>query len=94
MAMNKEIDKNIEEILKCIDTDKAIIGLDVTLKKLRNGKISKIFLSATAPETAKKDLAYYAGIANVDIVELAYPSDEFGALCKKPFSISVIGILK
>jgi large subunit ribosomal protein L30e len=94
MAINKEIDKNIEEVLKFMDTGKAIIGSDVTLKKLRTGKLAKIFLSATAPETIKNDIKHFAGISNVEIVELVYPSDEFGALCKKPFSISVIGILK
>ncbi|MFH1439162.1 MAG: ribosomal L7Ae/L30e/S12e/Gadd45 family protein [Candidatus Woesearchaeota archaeon] len=94
MAKKKEIDKNIEEIKKYIDTNKAVLGSIVTLKKLKRGSLAKIFLSANVPISIKEDINYYNKISDVKIVELSYPNNELGALCKKPFSISIIGILK
>ena len=94
MAKKKEVDKNIEEIKTKLDKSKAVLGANATIKKLRNDKISKIFVSSTVKESTKEDIVYYSGLNKIEVVELNYPNDELGALCRKPFSVSVIGILK
>ena len=94
MAKDKSFDKNIEEIKKQMGNKKVILGLGMTLKNLKTGTIAKVFLCSNLPEDTNKDINYYAKIANVDVVELNYPNEELGALCKKPFSVSVIGLLK
>ncbi|MBT4824319.1 50S ribosomal protein L30 [Candidatus Woesearchaeota archaeon] len=94
MAKKKEIDKDIEEIKKGIGTDKAVLGTIETIKYLKKGNVSKVFLSANVPEDVKTDLEYYSKLIKADVVELIYPNDELGVLCKKPFPISVICLLK
>jgi large subunit ribosomal protein L30e len=93
MAKKKEIDKNVEEINKNLGSGKAIIGANETLKNLRHSRVKKIFLSSNLADTVKEDIVHYADITKTEVVELNYPNDELGALCKKPFSVSVVSIL-
>lgn len=94
MAKTKEADKNIEEIKKNIEQKKAVLGTAVTLKNLRRGTLAKIFVSVNVPDSVRKDIDYYAKLNKVKVVSLNYPNDELGTMCKKPFFISVIGLMK
>ena len=84
----------ISEIKKALKNKKVIIGTERTLKNLKLGKISKIFLTSNCSEDIKKDIKYYSKLAKVEVVQLKQPNDELGALCKKPFSISVLSVVK
>lgn len=84
----------ISDIRTAIKNKKAIIGTERTLKSLKLGRLSKIYLSNNCAEDIKKDIMYYAKLAKVEVVELPYPNDEFGVLCKKTFSISVLSFLQ
>ena len=86
--------KDIDEIKKLLKTDKIVIGTEKTLKNLKQGKLAKVFLSSNCSESAEKDLTYYVKLANAKVVKLDIPNDELGVLCKKQFSISVLGIVK
>ncbi len=90
MAKSKIIDVN-EEIKKLVATPKAIVGTQKTLKGLRAGKVAKVFLAKNVKETTRSDVEKYSGIAGVEIVRLELGNDELGTICKKPFSISVLG---
>ena len=81
------------EIKKLFKEDKLVLGSTATFKKIKLGKISKVFVSKNCPEQVKKDLDYYANIGNIEIVNVAMTNEEIGVLCKKPFFISVIGVL-
>ena len=69
-----------------------IIGTDETMKLLKSGKIKKVYLVANASDRMKDDAAYYGKLANVEVVDLDMSNEDLGVLCKKPFSISVIGV--
>lgn len=86
--------KDITEIKKLLKMDKVIIGTEKTIKNLKLGKLSKIFLSENCPEDVKGDISRYAGLVDVKVTKLNLPNDELGVLCKKPFSTSVLGITK
>ena len=90
----KETKNEIEEIKDSIDDKKVVLGATVTIKALKNSQLRKIFLSKNCTEAEKKDIEYYASFHNIPIVQLNYPSDEVGVICKKPFSIAVLGLLK
>ena len=92
--MAKEMRTDIEEIKDSIDNDKLVLGTNVTLKSLKQNQLKKIFVSSTCQKIIKDDLQHFATFNHVPVVELAYPSDEVGVFCKKPFSISVLGLLK
>ena len=90
--MAKKIDS--AEIKKLMKSGNVIIGTEKTIKSLKLGRIQKVLLSANCPSKVEKDINYYAGLDNVEFHKLDYQNDELGVICKKPFSISVLALLK
>ena len=88
------MDNPIEEIKKQLQSDKLIIGAEESIKALRNGKLAKAYLAVNTKEQIKEDLKRLAELSEVEVVELSIPNDELGTACKKPYPISVIGILQ
>lgn len=86
--------KTAEEIRKLLAQKKIIIGAERTIKELKRGGIAKVYASQNCAPAAKADLAHYCKIAGIELVELPATSAELGILCKKPFSISVLGAVK
>ncbi len=84
----------IDNIKKAIAGKKAIIGTDRVIKGLKRGELVKVYLSVNCPSDVKESIEYYAKLSGAKIVKLKVPNDELGTLCKKPFSISVLGIVK
>lgn len=82
------------EIKKLLKAKSLVIGTEKTLKSLKLGRIERIILSSNCPDKVAEDLNYYAGLGNVETVKVPYPNEELGVICKKPFSISVLSILK
>ena len=82
------------EIKKLLKAKSLVIGTEKTLKSLKLGRIEKVILSSNCPDKVAEDLNYYAGLSNVETVKVHYPNEELGVICKKPFSISVLSILK
>jgi len=90
--MAKKIDS--AEIKKLMKSGNVIIGTEKTIKSLKLGRIQKVLLSANCPAKVEKDINYYAGLDKVEFHKLDYQNDELGVICKKPFSISVLALLK
>ncbi|MEE9525600.1 MAG: ribosomal L7Ae/L30e/S12e/Gadd45 family protein [Candidatus Woesearchaeota archaeon] len=82
----------IDDVKKVIKEGKAVIGTKEVLKKLKLGKISKVFVTINCPADVKKSVKYYAELAKAEVVQLKQPNDELGTVCKKPFSISLLGV--
>jgi len=82
------------EIKKLLKAGNVLLGTERTLKSLRLGRIEKVLLSSNVNEKAEKDINYYAGLSNTEVQKLDIPNDELGVVCKKPFSISVISVVK
>lgn len=85
---------NIDDIKKTVKEGKAVIGTDLVIKSLKLAKLSKVFLTLNVPADVKEDIEHYSKLSNVEVISLQVPNDELGTLCKKPFSISVLGFLK
>lgn len=83
-----------EEIRKNLTTKKLIIGTDETLKNIRKGLITKVYVASNCPEDLMKDLRRYSKISGFEIFDTKLPNDELGAVCKKPFNIALLGVLK
>lgn len=69
---------------------KPIFGADRTLKEIRSGKVEKIYISKNCRDDIKRDILHYSKLADVKVIELKETNNELGAVCKKPFNISVI----
>ncbi|MBU0979932.1 MAG: ribosomal L7Ae/L30e/S12e/Gadd45 family protein [Nanoarchaeota archaeon] len=90
----KEMDSTTVEIRKALEAGNIIIGLDRTLGNLKNGKLKKVFLSSNCPPENKADMMMHSKMTGTTVIQLDALNDELGVLCKKPFSISVLGLLK
>ena len=80
--------KNIDEALK---QKNLIIGSKRVLKLLRADKLKKVLVAKNCKEEVVEEIKKYSKVSDVDVVELDVPNDELGVMCKKQFSISVIG---
>ncbi|MEA2037140.1 MAG: ribosomal L7Ae/L30e/S12e/Gadd45 family protein [Nanoarchaeota archaeon] len=92
--VEKGSDKNITELRKLLKGKGAIIGTERTLKNLKLNKISKIYMSSNCADTTKSAIEHYSKENKVNVINLRYPNDELGVLCKKTFSISVLSVKK
>jgi len=82
----------IDEIRTVLKEGHAVVGSKQTLSLLREKKLKKVFLAANAPATLVQNVMHYSMITGVPVVPLQQNNEELGTLCKKPFSISVIGV--
>lgn len=83
---------DMADFKKLLTANKLILGTEETIKKLRAGKISKIFLASNCDETVRADIERACTLGNVPCSVLSQSNDEIGVLCKKPFAISVVGV--
>lgn len=83
-----------EEIRKYLTSKKLLIGTDRTLKNIRKGLISKVYVAANCSDDLMKDLKRYSKMSGFEIFETKIPNDELGSVCKKPFHIALLGVLK
>ncbi len=84
----------IIEIKNNLKNKRLVLGTDITMKELKRGSIAKVFLASNCPETVKKDVTHYSQIGNIAMEVLDMPNSDLGTICKKPFSVSVVGLLK
>lgn len=84
----------LAEIRSNLKGNHILIGTNLTLKNLKLGTVSKVFLSANCPNSVKQDVDNYCRISNCSSELLDIPNEELGVVCKKPFSVSVVGLLK
>ena len=81
------------EIKKAKNEDKLVIGYKKTLKELGKGNIAKVFLSNNAPDFMKSKFnKIKKSSKNFTYFILTIDNTELGTLCKKPFSVSCLGI--
>jgi len=82
------------EIKKMIKSGNVLVGTERTIKNLKLGRVQKVLVSSNCPASVEKDVNYYAGLSGAEFHKLDYPNDELSVICKKPFSISVLALLK
>lgn len=80
----------MSELDDAIKEEKLVIGTDRTLKMLKNEKLKKVFIVSNCSEDVKNEIKKYVEIAKIEVVELKIDNIELGAMCKKPFAISVL----
>jgi large subunit ribosomal protein L30e len=92
MATKKSITST--EIKNLIKSRSIIIGTERTIKGLKLGKIDKVLLSSNCSGRVIDNITHYAALSKVETIKVGYPNEELGVICKKPFSISVLSVLK
>lgn len=89
--MAKDVTAEIKKMLK---SKKLVIGTEKTIKNLKKGKASKVYVTTNCPKSIKEDIKHYAKLNKADLIELKIPNDDLGVICKKQFSISVLSVSK
>lgn len=84
----------IAELKKMLKEKNLVIGRERTIKNLKLGKVDKVVVTLNCPEKVQEDIDYYAGLGKAEVLKIKYPNEELGIICKKPFAISVLSILK
>lgn len=82
------------EIRKLLTEKRLVIGTERTMKLVKQGKLAKVYLSSNCPPKVKEDLNRYCVLNDIMCERVPVPNEELGAWCKKPFAISVVGVLK
>jgi len=82
------------EIKKMIKAGNVIIGTEKSIKSLKLGKVEKVLMSSNCPANVEKNINYYAGLGSAEVQKLDFPNDELSVICRKPFAISVLAVLK
>jgi len=86
--------QSLSDIKKDLKTRKIIIGTKVVMKNLKLNKLEKIYVASNCNKSSKKELEYYSKLLKIPVVKLKQPNDELGVICKKQYSISMLGVLK
>jgi len=82
------------DIRKHIASKKVVLGTLRTFKELRKGALEQIYVSSNCPAQVRTRLQRYCGLGKTNCTELKFSNVELGEICKKPFSVSVLGIRK
>ena len=81
----------MDNLRTAVKEGKVIIGTDKTLKLLRKGALKKVYLSKNCQDNVKEDIKHYGKLFNIEVKETNKTNEDLGVICKKPFSISVLG---
>ena len=74
-------------------TGKVVLGAKETIKLVRLGKARMVVVAANTPPDRKRDLKYYARLSGIPVYEYKGTSVELGALCGKPYTVSMLAII-
>ena len=81
------------ELRTTIRTGKVILGYKRSIKLIKLGMPKLIILAANAPKEIREDVERYTKLANIPLYVFQGTSLDLGAICNKPFMVSVISIL-
>lgn len=81
-----------EEIRKLLRDDALVLGTDLVLKGVKAGAIKKVFVVSNVAARTLKMLQHYQKIANFELEQTELTNKELGILCRKRFSVAVIGV--
>ncbi len=74
------------------NSDKLIFGAERNIKLLKNERLKTIYIANNCVDNVREEIKRCNG--STEVVELDATNNEIRVICKKPFSISVIGLIK
>lgn len=82
----------MDELKLGVKEGNLIIGTKRTLKAIRSGEVSKVFVASNCPAVLVEDVEHYCTMTEIPVEKLTVDCAELGNVCKKPFFVSVVGI--
>lgn len=86
---------NVEkEIRTAVDTGEVIIGERETLKAVKAKGVKIVICASNCKENVKDELKKHVAIVGAPLYEFGGSSVELGAVCGRPYLISMLGIVE
>jgi large subunit ribosomal protein L30e len=82
------------ELRKGLKEEKVVFGTERTEKLLKEGKVKEVFMASNVAEEVSEVMGRYCDISGCKLNKLAENSKDLGAICKKPFAITVCCYVK
>ena len=82
-----------KEIRRAVDTGKVIMGFRECEKNVLKGIGKLLIISNSVDEKKKEKLKYVAELSGIPFFDFEKSSIKLGALCGKPYAVSVMLIL-
>lgn len=78
------------EIRRAVDTGTVVLGLRESEKLVLLGNAKGLVASKNAPKSVREKLKYLAGLSEIPFREFRGTSQDLGAVCGKPYSVSAL----
>lgn len=86
---------NIERaIRKVVDTGEVILGAKESIASVMDKKARLVLVAENCPKDLKDDLDHYANISNIYVYNFPGSSMEMGAVCGKPYVVSMLSVIE
>jgi large subunit ribosomal protein L30e len=82
------------DIRLAVDSGKTAIGMNRVLDSVRENTAKLIVVASKNKESAVQDIERMAKISGIKIVVFEGTSLDLGAVCGKPFSVSVVSVIE
>jgi len=79
-----------EQIQDALEEDRLIVGTRESIKHA--DELGQVVLARNAPQSLRSDVADTADENGVEVIEFDGTNTELGAVCRKPFAASTVGI--
>lgn len=89
----KTVEGIVSELKKLLVDDKLVLGGERALKLLRDKVLVKVYFSSDVSDVARERISHLCDMLGVPFESLDKSGEEIGVICRKPFSISVVGVL-
>ena len=81
----------LQDLKKALEENKVTFGLERTMKGIKNNSLKNIVIASNCPKDIKEEFDHNISITKAKLHNLNKTNEEMGVLCKKPFSILVLG---
>ena len=86
----ENLENDMKDLKAKLQDGKVIVGKERVLKHLREKTLAKVFMASNCPKALKEDIAIFAKLTKVPVIELSLNNEELGLFCKKNFFIAVL----
>jgi large subunit ribosomal protein L30e len=82
------------DIRLAVDSGKVAIGMNMVTKSIKRNDAKLIILAKSSETSRLRDIVHVAGVAEIKLLKFDGNPVELGAVCGKPFSVSVLSIIE
>ncbi len=82
------------DIRLAVDSGKTAIGINTVVDSIKRSTAKLVIIANKNRQGSLQDILHMAGIAGIKVINYSANPVELGAICGKPFSVSVLSIIE